>query len=323
MENILITGVNGVLGQAFKKIFKNKKTNQKFFFLNSRTECNLFDSNETSKFFDQNNFDGIIHLAAISGGIGVSGPKYQATLLEKNLKMTLNILDNVVRKKIKKTLLTLSSGMYSPQTKMPHEECDLHFGPCHESSYGYFYAKKIIEPMVRSYRDQYSLDIIGIVPNGIFGENDNFSEHATMLPSIIKRMFLAKKKNERLTVWGDGSPLREFTFSEDMALAFMWCFDNYSSNKIINVGSNEELSIKEMVFIVAELMSFDKSKIDFDTTKPLGVFRKSMNNSNFINLSNFKFRTLKEGIKKTIEWFEDEYKKEKNFYKSRENLIIN
>ena len=70
-------------------------------------------------------------------------------------------------------------------------------------------------------------------------------------------------------------------------------------------------------------MSFDKSKIDFDTTKPLGVLRKSMNNSNFINLSNFKFRTLKEGIKKTIEWFEDEYKKEKNFYKSRENLIIN
>ena len=310
---ILITGSNGVLGAAFKRI-KNKQ----FYFLNTRKDLDLCSQNECRNFFDNNKFDGIIHLAAISGGLGLSGPKYQATLLRDNTIMLFNVLDNVVRKKIKKTLITLSSGMYPPESKMPHKEINIHDGPAHESSYGYFYGKRIFEPAVRAYRDQYNLDIIGCVPNGIFGKEDNFSEHAPMLPSIIKRMHEAKLKNIKLEAWGDGTPLREYTYSEDMASAFLWCFENYSSSNILNVGSNEERSVKEIVYYIADSMNFNKENIVFDIRKSGGISKKSMNNSNFLKSSNYKFLSLKEGIKKTVDWYIKSY--EENGGTVRKNL---
>jgi len=306
---ILVTGSNGVLGAAFKKI-KNKK----FYFLNTRKDLDLCSQEKCQIFFDNNTFEGIIHLAAISGGVGLSGPKYQATLIRDNTIMLFNILDNVVRKKIKKTLITLSSGMYSPNVSMPYQELSIHDGPAHESSYGYFYAKRIFEPAVRAYRDQYNLDIIGCVPNGIFGQEDNFSDHAPMLPSIIRRMHEAKKNNQKLEVWGDGNSLREYTYSQDMANAFLWCFENYSSRDIINVGSNEEKSIKNIVYFIADSMNFNKENIIFNTDKPAGVFKKSMDNNKFLKLSNYKFTDLKEAIHKTVNWYID-------FHKANESII--
>lgn len=295
---ILVTGAKGVLGAAFKKM-----NNKNFYFLNSRREVNLCSQDESKNFFDKKKFEGVIHLAAVSGGIGLSGPKYQATLLRDNTLMLFNILDNCVRKKIKKVLLTLSSGMYPPNTKMPYKESSIHEGSAHESSYGYFYGKRIFEPAIRSYRAQYNLDVIGCVPNGIFGENDNFSEHATMLPSIIKRAYEAKMNDEDLTVWGNGKAMREFTYSADMAKAFLWNYKNYSSDKILNVGSTEENSIKKIAHLVADALKLDKKRILFDTNKPNGVFKKSTNNKNFIRISKFKFIPLKKSIKKTIKWY--------------------
>ncbi len=309
---ILITGATGVLGEAFKKI-----DNKKFFFLNGRKDLDLCSQNDTNQFFNENEFDGVIHLAAVSGGLGLSGPKYQATLLRDNTLMLFNILDNSVRKKIKKTLVALSSGMYPPTAKMPYLEESVHNGPAHESSYGYFYAKRVFEPAIRSYRDQFNLDVIGCVPNGMYGESDNFSDHGPMLPSIIKKMHAAKKNNQKLNVWGDGSPLREYTYAYDMAKAFLWCFENYSSYEIINVGSSEERSIKDIVNYISESMNFDKKNIDYDTSKPMGVLKKSMSNDKFIKLSNFKFTSLKDGILNTTKWYEQIYDNQKNNIKQK------
>lgn len=303
---ILVTGASGVLGEAFKKI-----NSKKFYFLNGRKDLNLCSQNDTNQFFDKNSFEGIIHLAAISGGLGLSGPKYQATLLRDNILMLFNILDNAVRKKIKKTLITLSSGMYPPNAKMPYEEKSTHDGPAHDSSYGYFYAKRVFEPAIRSYRNQHNLDVIGCVPNGMYGENDNFSDHGPMLPSIIRKMYEAKKNNKTLDVWGDGSPLREYTYAKDMAKAFLWCFDNYSSNEIINVGSSEERTIREIVNYISESINFDKKNIYYDTSKPLGVMKKSMSNKKFIELSSFKFTSLKDGIFNTTNWYKEAIEEQK------------
>lgn len=302
---ILVTGCNGVLGSAFKKINKKKD----FYYLNGRKEVNLCSQNETSNLFKKKKFSGIIHLAAISGGLGLSGPKHQATLLRDNTLMLFNILDCAKKYKIKKVLLTLSSGMYPPQAKMPYKEEYIHNGPAHESSYGYFYSKRLFEPAIKAYRDQFNLNVIGCVPNGMYGENDNFSEFAPMLPSIIKRAIECKKEGKKLVVWGDGSALREYTFSEDMANAFLWCFKNYSSEKIINIGSDEERKIKEIVFYVAKAINLNLDQIMFDKTKPKGVHKKSMSNKNFIKISKFKFLPLKDGIKKTINWYIKNYDK--------------
>ena len=310
---ILVTGAGGVLGEAFKKI-----RNDEFFFISSRKEVDLRSPSETKKFFNDHNFDGIIHLAAISGGVGLSGPKYQASLLRDNVLMLFNILDIAAEKKIKKILLTLSSGMYSPNSPMPYKENEIHNGPAHQSAYGYFYAKRLFEPAIRSYRDQYNLDVIGCVPNGIFGENDNFSEHAPMLPSIIKRAYETKLSKTKLIVWGDGTPLREYTHSDDMAKAFMWCYKNYSSSEIINVGSNEEKSIQEIVFYIADSVGLDRKEIVFDVKKPSGVFKKTMDNSKFIDLSKFSFSKLETTIKRTVVWYEHMMKNNSNLIKNKE-----
>ena len=125
-------------------------------------------------------------------------------------------------------------------------------------------------------------------------------------------------KNKKLEVWGDGTPLREYTYSQDMANAFFWCFENYSSNTIINIGSNEERSIREIIYYIAESMNFNKENIIFDNSKPTGVLKKSMDNKNFLELSNYKFLSLKEGIKKTVGWYMKAY--EQNTETLKENL---
>lgn len=300
---ILLTGAKGVLGSAFCDIYSNK-----FFTIKSRKEIDLTSQNEVGNLFKYKKFSGIIHLAAVSGGMGFSGPKFQASLLRDNILMLFNILDNALKFKIKKILIVLSSGMYPPNAKVPYAEKSLHLGPAHESSYGYFYAKRIFEPAIKSYRQQYGMDIIGCVPNGIYGPNDNFSDYAPMLPSIIRRSNEAMQNNTKLEVWGDGEPLREYTYSYDMAKAMMWCYENYSSDEIINVGSNEELKIKQIVQIISDCIGLEASQIIYDKSKPNGVMKKSMDNTKFLNLSNFKFIEMKDGIKKTIDWFRKQKK---------------
>ena len=300
---ILLTGAGGVLGSAFRDLYKNDLLG-----INGKKDLDLRSQKEVSDFFSQNKLKGIIHLAAISGGMGFSGPKFQATLLRDNILMLFNILDNAYKFQIKKTLVVLSSGMYPPNADMPYRETDIHNGQAHESSYGYFYAKRIFEPAVRSYRQQFGMDVIGCVPNGIFGPNDNFSEFAPMLPSIIKRAANAIKKKEKLEVWGDGEPLREYTYSYDMAKAMMWCYKNYSSDQIINVGSSEEMKIRDIVEIICKNIGLNMDQVYFNTSKPNGVMKKSMDNSKFVELSDFEFNRIEEGIKKTIEWFKKQKK---------------
>jgi GDP-L-fucose synthase len=307
-EKCLVTGSTAVLGSALKELVKKEESTQKqkkieFIFIGSR-ECDLTNIHNCRSFFKINNFTKIIHLAAISGGMGLSGKSFQATLLYKNLTMLMNILELAKEFNIKKTLLTLSAGMYSPDLKMPYKEDGIHKGDAHEGLYGYYYAKRMMEPALKAYRDQYNLNIIGLVPNGIYGKNDNFDlKGAPLVPALIRRFIEAKENKSVINIWGDGSALREWTYSEDMARAFLWCFENYDSENILNVGSTEENTVREISYLVSEIIGFDKKKILFDNSKPSGVLKKSTDNSNFVRLSNFKYTPFREGLKKTIDWY--------------------
>ena len=304
-SNTLVTGASGVLGSALKKIISNKKTLKKNFIFISSKELNLLNSKDTYKFFKKKKIKNIIHLAAVSGGMGVSGKNFQAKMFRDNLQMLLNILEVSKNLKIKKILLTLSSGMYSPNLKMPYKEETIHDGKAHQALYGYFYAKRMMEPAINAYRDQYKMNIIGLVPNGIFGENDNFNIlSAPLVPSLINKFWEAKVKNETVEIWGDGNPLREWTYAPDMAKAFLWCFKNYNKKEIINVGTNEENPIKKIAFLIADIMKVKKDKIVFNKSKKSGVFRKSMDNSKFLKISKFKFTKFREALVKTIHWYE-------------------
>lgn len=251
--------------------------------------------------------DAVIHLAAVSGGIGYS-TKYPATLLRDNVLMNMHVLEAVRVLEVPKTIMTLSIGMYPSDSPIPISEDSIHQGPPHGSNYSYAFAKRLVEPSIRAYRAEYDMNIIGLVPNGIYGPNANYAyEDSVMLSALIRRFHENKDSDEKLTVWGDGSPLREYTYSEDMARAYMWCLDNYDEEQILHVGTTEEHSVKSVAFMVAEIMGIDRSRIDFDTTKPAGQLRRSTDNSRFIGLSKFQYTPFRAGLEKSIEWFLERY----------------
>ena len=304
-KKILVTGSSGVLGSALKENAKNH-SGRDFIFLKSQ-DCDLTDSSKTLGIVKSTKADAILHLAAVSGGIGL-GMKHQASLFRDNLLMTLNVLEAVRKCKIRKTVMSLSSGMYPPNAPLPLNEDTIHDGYPHASFYGYFFAKRMVDPTIRSYREEYGINVIGLIPNGIFGENDNYNfDDAPMLPSLIRRFYENRENDSEIVVWGDGTPLREYTYSKDIANAYMWALDNYDDAQCLNIGSIEENSIGNIALMIADILSIDRKRIIFDTTKPKGVFRKSTDNSRFLALSNFKYTPFRKALEKTIEWFINAY----------------
>ena len=302
-SKILITGANGVLGNAFKR---NKKLFLDYeIFYTSGREYDLTNPKECKNLFDKFEPNFVFHLAAKSGGIGFS-KEYQATLFRDNLLMAINIADNCVRKKVKKCIFTLSVGMYPENSELPIKESSNLKGKPHPSGTGYAYAKAILEPLIETYSSQYNMNFIGLVPNGIYGPEDNFDpEHSAMLPSLIRKAFLSKSNNKPLEVWGDGSPLRQYTFVDDYVHIYKWCLDNFNRPEILNVGTYEELSIDNIAKLICKSLKIDSSNIKYLTNKPKGIFRRPMDNSKFIKESGFKFTSLEEGINKTCLWFKE------------------
>lgn len=304
-RRVLVTGANGVLGTGFE-LAAGEFPAVEFVFSGSKI-CDLTRLDEVRKHFDDVKPHAVVHLAAKSGGIELL-TGFPATVLRDNLLMNLNVLEAARIGKIEKTVMTLSTGMYPDKVSYPIKEEFIHDGEPHPSVYSYAYAKRIVEPSVRAYRKEFGLDVIGLVPNGIFGENSNFKHgEATMLPSLIRRFYENREGDAPLTVWGDGSPLREYTYARDLARAYMWCVDNYSDAQILHVGTTEEVSVREVALSIAEELGIDAGRIEFDATKPAGQFRKGTDNSKFVNLSGFTYTPFREGLRRTVRWFRENY----------------
>jgi GDP-L-fucose synthase len=310
-ENILVTGSGGVTGKAVKRISK-KFEGKNFIFINS-SDLDLRNFKNTQSFLRNNKIDKVINLAAVSGGIGIS-LKHQASMLRDNVLINLSIVEACVSCDIKKLVLCLTTGMYPEKAKIPLIEEHIHEGEPSKTNYGSSFAKRLIEPIIRSYREEYNLNVVGLIPSGIFGPEDNFHpEHAPMMPAIINRAYEAKKNNTNLEVWGTGNPLREYTYSEDIAKIFIWALDNFDSEKPINIGSPEELSIKQIIYIICKKIGLDKKKIIFNKEKPDGIFKKTSSNKRFKALNNYNYISMEEGINKTIDWFIKAKEKNENF----------
>lgn len=302
-RKILVTGGSAVAGSALKAIHREEFPEHDFTFIGSK-ECNLLDRERTLAFVKELQPDAIIHFAAISGGIGLS-MKYPATLLRDNVLLNFNVLEAARLCGVAKTVMTLTTGMYPPDAPLPLKEDYIHDGPPHSSNYGSSFAKRLVEPAVRAYREEYGMKVIGLVPNGIFGENDNFNENdAPMVPTLIRRFHQNRHTGDPIVIWGDGTPLREYTYAKDVARAFMWCLKHYDDPAILHTGTTEELSIKEMALLIAEFSGIDPARLTFDTTKPNGIFRKGTDNTRFVSLSGFHYTPFREGIKNTVRWFQ-------------------
>ena len=299
-KKILVTGGNGALGSAFKNIALSYPDYQWIF--TSSKDGDLTKGEDVFLLLSEHRPDYIIHCAAVSGGVGISA-KYPATLLRDNVLMSINILEGAKLFGVYKTIMSLSSGMYTPDD-YPLKEEDIHSGTPHPSNYAYAHAKRLIDPLIRSYREQFDINVIGLVPNGIFGEGDYFGlEDCNMTAALISKFYTAKTTTDDIVLWGDGSPLRELTYAKDLAKAYMWCLENYDDAQILNVGNTAEISVVEMAHTIADSMDILGDRVKWDTTRPNGPFRKPTDNSRFLNLSNFKYTPFETAIRKTIRWY--------------------
>lgn len=305
MKKIIIFGSGGVLGFSFRdKIFIKKYSNKFKFIFSTSKNVDLRNQKKTINYIKNIRPYAILHLAGSGGGIGRSINKH-ASILRDNVYMIFNVLEGARLAKTKKIILTMSTGMYPKNAKIPLNEKDIHNGEPVEYNYGNSFGKRIAEPAIRAYGDEYNLKIIGVIVSGICGEGDNFNyQEANMLPAMIRKIIEAKKKNlKKVEVWGTGKPIREYTYSKDLRDIYMWILENYNSSRSFNVSSVEEKSIYNLVKIICKIVDYDFKKIFFNTKKPDGIFRKTPSTKIFRSIVDFKFTKLEESLQNIINWY--------------------
>ena len=300
-RTILVTGGTGLLGNAIRAVARDVP-GARFVFVGSR-DCDLTRLDATIELVRAHAPDAILHTAALAGGIQFS-TDHPATLLRDNVLMNLHIVEAARLAGVRKTVMTLSTGMYPEHAPLPLREEYIHDGPPHPSNYGYSFAKRLIEPTIRAYRREYGMCLIGLVANGIFGEHGNFRVgESVMLAALVRRFFEQRHLTNDIVVAGDGSPFREYTYCQDLARAFLWCLEHYDDERTLHVGSTEEHTVKETAYMIADILGIDPRRIVFDASKPGGILRKNTDNSRFLELSGFAFTPFREALERTVAWF--------------------
>tara|TARA_R110002072_G_scaffold113506_2_gene243063 strand:+ start:6808 stop:7731 length:924 start_codon:yes stop_codon:yes gene_type:complete len=299
---VLITGGSGLVGSSFKNI----DTNNQLILVGS-SDADLKNRKETENLIAKNQPDAIIHLAAKVGGVK-GNSDFVADFFHENVLINTNVLNSARQFRVPKVVSLLSTCIYPDNPTYPLSEDQIHNGEPHPSNFGYAYAKRMLEIHSRAIRLQYGLNYITAVPNNIYGIKDNFDlENGHVIPSLIRKFYEAKLKKTDVILWGSGAPLREFTYSKDIAKALIFLLENYEGKAPINIGSTREASIKNVSKMISKEMNY-AGRIIWDTEKPEGQFKKPSSNKKFLDIyPDFVYTELETGLKETISWFTDNY----------------
>jgi len=270
----------------------------------SSADCDLRDTSQTKRLMADCQPDVVIHLAAKVGGIKANMENL-GDFYRENMLINTNVIEQSRLHNVGKVVSLLSTCVYPDDVTYPLTEDQIHNGCPHRSNYAYAYAKRMLDVQSQAYRDQYGCNFITAVPNNLFGENDNYDlNDSHVIPAMMHKMHRAKQNNESVVLWGDGSPLREFTYSLDLANILVFLLEHYDGTTPINVGNTGEHSIKEVAELVAEHVGFD-GEIIWDTDKPKGQFRKPSDNSKLIELGwrQEMYTDFNKALKASCEWF--------------------
>lgn len=301
-RRILVTGATGAIGNALARISDAEYPDREFIFAGSK-DCDLTDADAAFAYVSSAHPDAIIHLAARAGGVVVN-KEHPATLLRDNVRMGLNILEAARAGGVRKTVMALSSGTYPKAAPLPLNESALHDGYPDESNYGYAFAKRLTDPMIRAYRSEFGMDVVGLLPNNTIGEASSFREaDSGVVPALIRRFYENKDGDSPLVVWGDGTPVREISDAKDMARLFMWALDSYDDAQVLNIGTTEELSVREIAYTIADAFGIDRARITFDDTKPPGPPRKNTDDARLRALTRFAYTPARETIGALARYF--------------------
>ena len=298
--SVLVAGASGLAGSAIARAFERQ--GHKVVRVN-RAQVDLLDLNMTKQFLNKAKPDLVINAAAKVGGIGANN-SYPVEFLSENIRIQTNLMQAAHEANSQRLIFLGSSCIYPRDCSQPIKEEYLMTGPLEQTNSSYAIAKIAGIELVNSYRKEYGRRWISLMPTNLYGPHDNFNlQTSHVLPALIRRFVEATEVGApSVTVWGSGTPLREFLHVDDLASAVLLAAENYDDSMHLNIGTGEDLSIKALAEQIGLLSGFG-GEIIWDTSKPDGTPRKTLDVSR-INAMGWKPSiTLSEGIAATINWY--------------------
>jgi GDP-L-fucose synthase len=304
-SKVFVAGAQGLVGSAIVRNLEKKHYNDIYWV--RKKNCDLRDRSQVDAYFQQANPEYVFIAAAKVGGIGANS-KYPAEFIYDNLMIQTNIIDAAYKNGVKKLIMLGSSCIYPKNPKIPITEDQLLTSELEPSNDAYAIAKIAGLRMTRAYREQYGFNAISLMPTNLYGPGDNFHpENSHVMPGLIRRFQEAKEnKDPTVTCWGDGSPMREFLHVDDLAEACYTCMQEYEEGGHINVGTGEDVTIKELAETIAEVVGYE-GEIVWDTSKLNGTPRKVMNVDRMKSLGWEPKIKLRDGIESAYKWYLENY----------------
>jgi len=305
-SKIYVAGHRGLVGSAIVQALQGRGFDN--LVLKTHQELDLLDQSAVKKFFEQEKPEYVFLAAAKVGGI-MANKTFPADFIYNNLSIGTNIIHNAYAHGVKKLLFLGSSCIYPKLCPQPIKEEYLLTSELEPTNKAYALAKIAGIVMCQSYNEQYGTNFISLMPTNLYGPNDNFDlENSHVMPAMIRKFHKAKVKNEpQVTMWGTGSAQREFLYVDDLAKASLFLMENYHDSAIINVGTGEDVTIKELAEKVRAVVGYE-GEIVWDTTKPDGTPRKLLDVNKLHALGWKHSVSLDDGIASTYEWFKENYK---------------
>ncbi len=301
-KRITITGGKGFLGKHLIRKFQERDFRN--IAIADLPDYNLVGPEDVKRLYDETRPDIVVHLAAKVGGIGFN-QENPASLFYDNLMMGVQLIHEGYLRRVEKFVAIGTICAYPKFTPVPFKEENLWNGYPEETNAPYGLAKKMMLVQSQAYRQQYGFNSIFLLPVNLYGPGDNFDPRSShVIPALIKKCADAIENHEdEITVWGTGQATREFFFVEDAAAAIVLATESYNKSEPVNIGPGFEISIKDLVALIAELTDF-KGKITWDPTKPDGQPRRMLDTTRAFQEFGFKAKTgFREGLKKTIDWY--------------------
>ena len=300
-SRVLVAGANGMVGSAIVRNLESKGYTN--IIKGTRDDVDFTNQEETERYFCSEEPEYVFLAAAKVGGI-MANQNYKADFLTENLQIQTNIIQQSYNFGVKKLLFLGSSCIYPKLATQPITEDQLMTGPLEPTNDAYAIAKIAGIMMCQAYRQQHGFNAISLMPTNLYGPNDNFNlETSHVLPAMIRKISDAID-GETITLWGDGSAMREFLHVDDLAEACYVCMQKYDEAGHINVGTGEDVTIKELFRIIVSVVGF-MGNVTWDKTKPNGTLRKVLNVDKIKSLGWEPKIGLHNGIKKTYNWYKE------------------
>jgi GDP-L-fucose synthase len=304
-SRVLVAGANGMVGSAIVRNLESKGYTN--IIEGTRDDVDFTDQDETERYFCSEEPEYVFVAAAKVGGI-MANSNYKANFLTENLQIQTNLIEQSYNFGVQKLLFLGSSCIYPKFATQPITEDQLMTGPLEPTNDAYAIAKIAGIMMCQAYRQQHGFNAISLMPTNLYGPNDNFDlETSHVLPAMIAKFHDAVANHSEhweVKLWGDGSAMREFLHVDDLAEACYTCMQVYNEAEHINVGTGEDVTIKELAETVADVVGYDRD-INWDTTKPNGTPRKVLNVDKIKALGWEPKIGLREGIETTYQWYKE------------------